>query len=176
MDRFRHSPGAVTLAAVDEALLTQLSQVAFSEASANEVTPPLTPGEAWTAERAEWFMAYHRSRRPGLAGPHQEITKAILCGAAPVGAVRLHLTDTVGVLETGIWLARPARGKGIARQVITLIIDEARRSGADAVRADTAESNTAAQALMQAAGFTLSAPTNSGRIIGLKGLRDTKVV
>ncbi|MGO2468598.1 MAG: GNAT family N-acetyltransferase [Microbacterium gubbeenense] len=156
----------VTLAAVDEQILAKLSAIASSDADADEVTPPLSPGSSWTPQRLEWFEGYHRSRRSGLAGRHREATWAIMNADRPVGSVRLGLTETVGTLETGIWLARTYRGKGIARQAMLLVLDEARRYGAHVVCADTASSNRSAQSLMQSVGFVLGPRSGEGRVQG----------
>lgn len=47
----------------------------------------------------------------GLEGPHGEVTWAVLVGDRVVGSVRLKHTAREGVLETGLWLTRDARGK-----------------------------------------------------------------
>lgn len=49
------------LVPVDDAVLEQLVDAAVSDAAADDVTPPLTPGPAWSAERVAWLRAFHRS-------------------------------------------------------------------------------------------------------------------
>ncbi|WP_084512130.1 GNAT family N-acetyltransferase [Agromyces subbeticus] len=155
---------AVTLVPVDEEVLRRLTVVATSDAAASDVTPPLTPGDKWTRQRVGWFENYHRSRRSGLTGAEGEATWAILHLGQPVGAVRLKRTDVDGVVETGIWLARTVRGRGIAGQAIRRVLQEARAAGAHSVRADTAPTNEAAQRLLRTLGFTLSPPAPDGRL------------
>ncbi|WP_409484038.1 GNAT family N-acetyltransferase [Arsenicicoccus dermatophilus] len=153
----------VTLAAVDDELLARLVTVATTDATAGEVTAPITPGDDWTPERVAWFEDYHRRCRAGLTGPAGEAIWAILTDVDPVGCVRLRVTDEPGVLETGIWLARSARGRGISTAATRLVLAEARRQGARRVVADTAQTNVAAQGLLRSAGFALAA-AGAGRV------------
>ena len=51
------------LIAVDEVVLEQLVQAAVSDASADEVTPPLSAGAEWTAARVVWLETFHRDPR-----------------------------------------------------------------------------------------------------------------
>ena len=167
MNEHGAAPGDVTLAPVDEQLLARLAVVATTDADASEVTPPLTPGDAWTPERLAWFEDYHRSGRVGLTGSEGEATWAVLEAGAPVGSVRLKRTEEDGVLETGIWIARSARGRGVGGRAMRLVREEARASGARCIRADTSPTNGAAQALMRAIGFALSPEGADGRVHGI---------
>lgn len=165
----RRSPTELqaNLAAVDEQILAKLSAAATADAEANEVTPPLTAGTNWTPQRIQWFEEYHRSRRSGLAGNHGEATWAIMYGGQPIGSVRLGVTESADTLETGIWLVRMHRGRGLARQAMSLVLEQARQSGALFVRADTASSNRSAQSLMESVGFVLAPSSADGRVHGL---------
>ncbi|MDN5853869.1 MAG: GNAT family N-acetyltransferase [Actinomycetia bacterium] len=78
--------------------------------------------------------------------------------------MRLRLTETEGELETGFWLARTARGQGLAKDALLRALDEARAWGAHTVRADTLASNTAAQGVLRSAGFVLANPTSDGHV------------
>jgi hypothetical protein len=95
-------PLPVALIAVDEVVLEQLVQAAVSDASADEVTPPLTAGAEWTPARVEWLERFHRDRRAGLSGPAAEATWAVVVGNTVVGSVRLKCTVEQGVMETGV--------------------------------------------------------------------------
>jgi len=53
-------------------------EVAITEALADEVTPPLTAGNAWTPIRIAWLRDFHRGRRGGLDGLAREATWATL--------------------------------------------------------------------------------------------------
>lgn len=151
----------VDLAPVTGTRLSQLVAAALEGAAPDEVTPPVTPGERWTPERIEWLRAFHRDRRAGLDGPAREATWVVLDvggenqgGGRVAGSVRLRRTEQPGVLETGIWLVRDARGRGIGRQALALVVDRAREAGAAAVQADTTSGNAGARSVLQALGFT----------------------
>jgi RimJ/RimL family protein N-acetyltransferase len=158
----------VVLVAVDDAVLAELVKAARTVRNANEVTPPLTPGEAWTPERIEWLRRLHRDCRAGLDGPAGQATWAITEAGRVVGAVRLGRTDEDGVLETGIWLTRGARGHGVGQAAIAAALDEAATRGAEAVRAETTSRNAAALSVLQRLGFEFS-PADDGQ--GVRALR-----
>ncbi|MGM0700140.1 MAG: GNAT family N-acetyltransferase [Actinomycetota bacterium] len=143
---------------IDDDLLDQLVAVAVNDASADEVTPPLTPGDTWSTERIEWFVDYHRSCRAGLSGPSGESTWAIVSGGDCLGCVRLKRTSRAEVLEAGIWIRRAARRSGVGLSAMTALLDKARSAGATAVYAETTAENRASQSLLRSAGFTLTMP------------------
>ena len=152
----REAPTDVALLPVDEAVLEQLVHAAVTDAAANEVTPPLTSGETWTPERLDWMRALHRAARAGLDGPAGQATWAVAAEGGVVGAVRLKRTDEPGVLETGIWLTRGARGRGLGRRAIAAVVETANAAGAVAVSADTTAGNRAALGLLRSLGFECS--------------------
>jgi RimJ/RimL family protein N-acetyltransferase len=144
---------AVRLRVIDDEVLSRLVTAALTDAAPDEVTPPLTPGTAWTPERIEWMERLHTERRPGLDGPAGEATWAIELDGEIVGAVRLKRLPEPGVLETGIWLTRSARGSGVGRRALRAVLGEATAYGAHTVRADTSPQNVAAQGLLRSLGF-----------------------
>jgi RimJ/RimL family protein N-acetyltransferase len=150
------APPVVALRAVDEDTLERMIAVALRDASANQVTPPVTPGEEWTPERVEWLRTSHRECRAGLDGPRAEATWAVLADGEVVGAVRLKRTDVPGVVETGIWLTRSVRGRGVGQQAVGAVVDEAAACGARVLRAETTRGNAAALALLRRLGFRLT--------------------
>ncbi|MBN1092486.1 GNAT family N-acetyltransferase [Blastococcus sp. TML/M2B] len=135
---------------------------ALEGASADEVTPPVTPGPGWSPERVEWLRAFHRDRRAGLDGPAGEVTWAVVEFAPGedqdtgrvLGSVRLRRTGEPGGFETGIWLVRDARGRGVGTTAVRLLLERAREAGAATVRADTTTGNAGAVALLRALGFS----------------------
>lgn len=150
----------VELRPLTEATLSRLVAAALEGAEPDEVTPPVAPGEGWTPERVGWLRAFHRDRRRGLEGPAQEATWAVVeitgegrDAERVVGSVRLRRTGEPGVLETGIWLVRDARGRGVGRQAVRLVLDRARGAGAVTVRAETMPGNAGAVALLRSLGF-----------------------
>ena len=143
------------LIAVDEVVLEQLVQAAVSDASADEVTPPLSAGAEWTPARVAWLERFHRDRRAGLSGAAAEATWAVVVGNAVVGSVRLKGTDEQGVLETGVWLTRSSRGRGVAVAAMAAVLRKAAALGAQGVRADTTTGNTSALGVLRRLGFDL---------------------
>jgi RimJ/RimL family protein N-acetyltransferase len=152
----------VTLVVVDELLLEELVEVALSQALADEVTPPLTAGNTWTRERVDWLKEFHRQRRGGFKGPLKEATWAVVEKGIVVGSVRLKTTAAAGTFETGLWLARGARGRGLGHQALSAVLAKAVESGAEKVQADTAPENRAALGLLRSAGFATA--VEHGRI------------
>lgn len=155
----------VALTPVDEQTLTELLMVAITEATADEVTPPLTSGPDWTEERQQWFRSYHREHRNQLDGSTGEATWAVVRDGQPVGSVRLKRTSSPDTLEGGIWLGRSVRGQGVGTAAIKALLAEALAAGAAMLVADTASTNVAAQTAMRRAGFTLAAGAD-GRVHG----------
>lgn len=144
---------AVLLVDVSEVVLEQLLGVAIQDADADEVTPPLGSASGWNSERISWFREYHHAAA-GLDGPGQQKSWAISSNGELAGAVRLRRTGA-GSLETGIWLARSFRDRGIAREALRLVIVRAAASGASVLEADTTAGNTAALVLLRSAGAKL---------------------
>ena len=60
-----------------------------------------------------------------------------------------------GALETGIWLARSFRGRGVGREALRLVKDRAASTGAAVLVAETTAGNVGALALLKSAGAEL---------------------
>lgn len=60
-----------------------------------------------------------------------------------------------GALETGIWLARSFRGRGVGRESLRLVKDRAAAAGAAVLVAETTAGNVGALALLKSAGAEL---------------------
>jgi RimJ/RimL family protein N-acetyltransferase len=143
----------VVLTPLDDALTERLLAVAVAGAAPEEVMPPVDGPPGWTPARQEFFRAFHRERQPGLAGPPHTVMFAVHADDRLVGMIRLTLeTDEA---ETGMWLARSARGRGLAAPALRALLDEARRAGARTVRADTTPGNRAALATLSRCGAAL---------------------
>jgi RimJ/RimL family protein N-acetyltransferase len=143
----------VRLVDVDEAVLAMLVAAAVSGADPDEVTPPFAPDGGWGPGRVEWLRRFHRDRRAGVDGPLGEATWAVVLGEAVAGAVRLRRLVDPAVVETGIWLVRDVRGRGVGRRALDAVLARARAAGARHVRADTSAHNAAALAVLRALGF-----------------------
>ncbi|HET9058283.1 MAG TPA: GNAT family N-acetyltransferase, partial [Acidimicrobiales bacterium] len=75
------------------------------------------------------------------------------------GAVRLKAGTKSGCFETGAWLCRSARGRGIGRQAMEAVIKQAAIAGAKEVYAETTTSNHGALAVLRHLGFHME-PTD----------------
>ncbi|WP_439675274.1 GNAT family N-acetyltransferase [Embleya sp. MST-111070] len=156
MDGFR-----VVLRRLDEALLASLLDAAVRGAEPGEVMPVEAGAAGWTADRRAAFLAFHHE---WAATP---TTYAILVDDVVVGAARLQPTPD-GDLETGLWIGREHRGRGVGRAVVALLRAEARAQGAPRVVATTTDANTAARRLLTGAGahlHTRATPTPDGDTI-----------
>ncbi|MEV5508745.1 GNAT family N-acetyltransferase [Streptomyces orinoci] len=156
--------GQVELQQVDEDSLEELLAVAVDDAAPEEAMPPVTGPPGWTPERQEAFRNWHRSRRPGLVGPLRESTFAISHDGKIVGSARLALRDSHDVLETGMWLARSWRGRGIGTATLRLLLHEAARTGARTVVADTKTHNKAALAALRRNDATLTTSPDAAEV------------
>jgi ribosomal-protein-alanine N-acetyltransferase len=159
----------VTLAAVDEDVLDRLVEVATSDAEPNEVTPPRGEAPGWNLERTAWLRDFHRAARAGLDGPAGDATWAVLVDGDVAGQVRLRRPDDRGMLETGYWIARSARRRGVGRTAVALAVAEARRyavctPGVNGVRAATTTDNVASQAILRSLGFELRPGAGPGAV------------
>ncbi|TDT80176.1 RimJ/RimL family protein N-acetyltransferase [Arthrobacter sp. AG258] len=154
----------VTIVDVDRAVADQLLELAKRDASPDEVAPPLG-GPGWNLERTAWFFSYHHAAAAGLDGPAAEKSWAVFSGGDIAGSVRLKREAHTDVLsaETGIWLGRSFRSRGVARAALALVLEEARMAGLHRVTARTLAGNLKAQRLLEAAGAVLT-PDDDGTV------------
>ncbi|GAB5079185.1 GNAT family N-acetyltransferase [Arthrobacter sp. AD-310] len=154
----------VSLSDVDETVLEGLLELAKRDASPDEVAPPVG-GPGWDLERTGWFLSYHRAAADGLDGPAGEKSWAVFSGAELAGSVRLKRDTSADVpsAETGIWLGRSFRSRGIGAAALRLVLAEARRAGIRRVTARTLAGNDAAQHLLASAGGNLR-PDDDGTV------------
>lgn len=147
----------VTLHDVDDAMADQLLELAKRDASPDEVAPPLG-GPGWNLERTAWFFGYHHAAAAGLDGPAGEKSWAVFSGNEPAGSIRLKRDAGADVptAETGIWLGRSFRSRGIGGAALDLVLAEARRAGLRRVTARTLAANGSAQRLLASAGAALT--------------------
>jgi [ribosomal protein S5]-alanine N-acetyltransferase len=165
----------VSLVDVDESVLEQLLALAKSDASPDEVAPPLG-GPGWNLERTAWFFSYHRAAAQGLTGDAGEKSWGILADGSLAGSIRLRRLESgsaesgdavfgngTTVAETGIWLGRSFRSRGIGSAAFRLVLREARNAGVDRVTARTLTGNLGAQRLLASAGGVLR-PDGDGTV------------
>ncbi len=155
----------VSLVHVDEAVLEQLLELAKRDASPDEVAPPLG-GPGWNLERTAWFYSYHRAAARGLDGDAGEKTWGILADGSLAGSIRLRRVESgngVVVADTGIWLGRSFRSRGIGTAALRLVLHEARNAGIAEVTARTLTGNLGAQRVLASAGAVLT-PDDDGTV------------
>ena len=155
----------VSLVDVDEAALEQLLALAQRDASPDEVAPPVG-GPGWNPDRTAWFYSYHRSAAHGLNGLAREKTWGILADGSLAGSIRLKRVDAGNGLktaETGIWLGRSFRSRGIGTAALRLVLQEARNAGIARVTARTLTGNLGAQRVLASAGAVLT-PDDDGTV------------
>lgn len=154
----------VSLVDVDDVVMESLLALARRDASPDEVAPPLG-GPGWNAERTAWFRSYHRAAADGLNGAANEKTWAVLYGGEMAGSVRLKRVTSGDRrrADTGIWLGRSFRARGIGSAALGLLLAEARRAGLEQVTARTLAGNAAAQRLLAGAGASLT-PDDDGTV------------
>lgn len=168
----------VSLVDVDDAVMESLLALAKRDASPDEVAPPLG-GPGWNPERTAWFRSYHRAAAEGLDGKAGEKSWGIRCGADLAGSIRLrrlapgqpwtNLEDGAAA-ETGIWLGRSFRSRGIGSAALRLVLVEARKAGLSRVVARTLAGNGAAQHLLASAGGHLR-PEDDGTVLAVVELQ-----
>ena len=116
--------GRVQLLDVTAGIVEELLDVALADAAPDDVTPPLGETDGWNPERIGWFREYHRAAAAGLDGPAAQKTWAVSCDGHIAGSIRLRRPGAApsegGPLETGLWLGRSFRGRGIGREALTL--------------------------------------------------------
>jgi RimJ/RimL family protein N-acetyltransferase len=140
----------VRLRLMDEDGLVRLAEAARAGAEPAEVMPVKgSPG--WTPDLVDAFRDFHRRR----AADPARTTYAIVAGGAVVGSIRLDAVE--GGFETGLWLARSARGQGIGGRALALVLAEARAREATTLIADTTATNPAAVGILRRNGASLRA-------------------
>jgi RimJ/RimL family protein N-acetyltransferase len=155
----------VSLVDVDETVLEQLLELAKRDASPDEVAPPLG-GPGWNLERTAWFYSYHRAAAHGLDGDAGEKTWGILADGSLAGSIRLRRVESgngVAVADTGIWLGRSFRSRGVGTAALRLVLHEARKAGIAQVTARTLTGNLGAQRVLASAGAVLT-PDDDGTV------------
>jgi RimJ/RimL family protein N-acetyltransferase len=145
----------VKLRPIDEDLLPRLLDVAVAGTDPDEVMPTAPGPSGWTPERRTAFGDYYYGSAPAYA---------IQTDDELVGAARLTPAEAPGAAEVGLWLARPARGKGHGTEALHLLIEKARSEGLSALIAETTTSNSAAVGALRTLGAKLWEDPESGAI------------
>lgn len=144
--------GVAEIAPLAEDDLPALLDAAVTGAEPGEVMPPVLGETGWTEAQRAGFLAFHRARSLDPVRRVDE-TYVVRCAGVAVGAVRLERRGTEA--EIGIWLARQARGRGLAAQAVRQLCAIAMATGATRVVAHTTADNAASRALLRAVGARL---------------------
>lgn len=134
----------VQLKVLDEQLLANLLSVAVADADPLEVMPPVDGPAGWSSSRTAAFRQFYGSRLAGFDGKNRTQMYAIILDGNVVGMIRMARREEADTVETGLWLARSARARGIGGAAVRLLLTEAARAGINRVVADTTIGNTAA--------------------------------
>jgi RimJ/RimL family protein N-acetyltransferase len=153
----------VQLNELSDEMLSRLVRHALLDSDIHEVMPAGPGPAAWTPERLDEFVSFHKGRRGGLDGPASEVSWAILVDGTAAGVVRLQRV-ALGSLEVGMWLTRSTRGRGIGGQVLTSMMARATTLGANTLVAVTTSTNQAALSALARIGARIYAPTPDGRV------------
>ncbi|MEV0679200.1 DinB family protein [Actinosynnema sp. NPDC050436] len=128
----------IDLRPLDDDGVERLLAVAAVDADPADVMPP-----GWRPEQADAFRAFYRDLRRDAF----EITD----GDRTLGMVRL-----TGSGETGLWVARSARGRGVGVTALCKVVQRATARNLSTVRAETTTANTAALAVLRRVGAALT--------------------
>ncbi|SCF35813.1 GNAT family N-acetyltransferase [Micromonospora mirobrigensis] len=147
--------GSVRLEPVDEQNLEPLLSVAVAEAEPADVMPPVEAPAGWSQARRDAFRDFHRASFGGLDGPTRTLMFAVVAGGEVVGMVRMARCDTPGVVETGMWLGRSARGQGLGAAALRELLNRAAAAGMRTVVAETTPDNAGAVSVLRKCGAKL---------------------
>ena len=145
----------------DEAGLRALLAVAVADATPEETMPPFEGPPGWTDEKQEFFLEFFR---PVVASDGTAVFAVIVDGEI-AGFMRLrrmpHSDAEVtggsgggtggvgGTAETGMWLGRSFRGKGLGAAALDALLAQAAMRGYTRVVADTTPQNLAALGVLR---------------------------
>ncbi|WP_433800036.1 N-acetyltransferase family protein [Actinomycetospora sp. CA-084318] len=131
--------------------LAAVVAAAVAGAVPSEVMPPddAPDPDEWTVVRERAYARFLRSR------PSDETSWLVVEGAAVVGVARLR--HGAAGAETGVWLVRSARGRGVGTTVLGLLVERAAAAGAQRLVADTTADNVAALGSLRRHGAALRA-------------------
>ncbi|PPK70818.1 GNAT family N-acetyltransferase [Actinokineospora auranticolor] len=149
------SDPVVRLLPLDEATTERLLTVAVHEARPADVMPPAraewTP-DTWTPATENAFREFHRSHFHGANGT---VMYAVEAEGSLTGMIRMARISP-DEAETGMWLGRSARGKGIGTAALRALLAEAAAAGVRTIVADTSTGNAAALGALRTCGATLT--------------------
>ncbi|PRY35829.1 GNAT family N-acetyltransferase [Umezawaea tangerina] len=141
-------PHSVHLTPLDADGIERLLAVAVAEATEWDVMPPVDGPPGWSPTRQDAFRRFYRQ--------HHEVMYEVVADDRTVGMIRLTPSGHDGVVETGMWLGRSARGQGIGSGALRAVLRRAVESKWKTVVADTTPENAPAIAALVGCGAVVS--------------------
>ncbi len=146
----------------DEAGLRALLAVAVADATPEETMPPFEGPPGWTEAKREYFLEFFRP----VVASKETVVFAVTVDGQIAGFMRLRRMPQSddknmtggdgdgtggagGTAETGMWLGRSFRGKGVGAAAIDALLAEAAKRGYRRVVADTTPQNVAALGVLR---------------------------
>ena len=129
----------------DETGLRALLAVAVADATPEETMPPCDGPPGWTEEKQKFFMDFFLP----VVRDDATVIFAVQVDGAIAGFMRLKRMPEAGAAETGMWLGRSFRGKGIGAAAFDELLGQAAKRGYDRVVADTTPQNVAALGVLR---------------------------
>jgi RimJ/RimL family protein N-acetyltransferase len=131
----------------DDAGLRALLAVAVADATPEETMPPFEGPPGWTEERQKFFLEFFRD----MVHSEESVIFAVMTGPEEIaGFMRLRrMPDRDTVAETGMWLGRSHRGRGVGAAAFDALLAEAAKRGYTRVVADTTPQNVAALGVLR---------------------------
>jgi RimJ/RimL family protein N-acetyltransferase len=128
----------------DEAGLRALLAVAVADATPEETMPPCDGPPGWTEEKQKFFLEFFLP----MVASEETAVFAVLAGEEIAGFIRLRRMEGT-VAETGMWLGRSYRRRGIGGDAFDALLAEAASRGYTSVVADTTPQNVAALGVLR---------------------------
>ena len=129
----------------DEAGLRALLAVAVADATPEETMPPFEGPPGWTEEKQRFFLEFFGS----VVASETTAAFAVEVDGGIAGFMRLRRMPEEGSAETGMWLGRSHRGKGLGAVAFDTLLTEAAKRGYTRVIADTTPQNVAALGVLR---------------------------
>ncbi len=127
----------IRLRPLDDPGLERLLALAVADADPGDVMPP-----GWRPDLVDEFRDFYRG--------FQSDSYEIVHDDHTVGMIRLTATG-----ETGMWVARSARGRGVGVQALSRVVERAVLRGIPVLHAHTTTGNTAALTVLRRLGADL---------------------
>lgn len=144
----------VELRVLDGAGLADVVAAAADGADPLEVMPPMDGPPGWTPARRAAYARFLAARLT------VETCWVVVVDGRTGGVARLSPGPGTGEMETGLWLTRRLRGRGVGAAVLAELVQRARAAGARRLVADTTTANRAAVRALAGVGARLTSESS----------------